>query len=49
MKEIMLCTSTEEEDIFVLSTELPSQLRRKAEVMLDHFSDSARFYETNNI
>ena len=49
MKEIMLCTSPEEEDIFVLSTELPSQLRRKAEIMLDHFSDSARFYETNNI
>ena len=49
MEEIMLCTSPENEDIFVLSTDLPSQLRRKAEIMLDHFNDSARFYETNNV
>ncbi len=49
MEEIMLCTSPDREDIFVLSTQLPSQLRRKAEIMLDHFGDSARFYETNNV
>lgn len=49
MEEMMLCTSPDREDIFVLSTELPAQLRRKAEIMLDHFGDSARFYETNNV
>ena len=49
MEELMLCTTPEKEDIFVLSTELPSQLRRKAEIMLDHYGDAALFYETNNV
>ena len=49
MEKVMLCAAPEKEDIFVLSTELPAQLRRKAEIMLDHFSDSSRYYETNNI
>ncbi|GEM_PF-1143098 len=47
--ELLLCTDKNKEDIFLLSDQLPEQLRRKAEIMLDHMNDSRLYYTTNNI
>lgn len=47
--EILLCTTPEKEDIFTFSTDFPKQLQKKAEIMLDHFNDGMRVYESNNI
>ncbi len=50
MDELFICAESDElEDIFTFSKKLPDQLIRKAEIMLDHMTDSARVYETNNI
>ena len=49
LEEVILCAEPEQEDIFVYSTQLVSQLRRKAEIMLDHMNDGCRVYETHNI
>ena len=49
LKKIVLCDTPEKEDIFTLSTKLLDQLRRKAEIMLDHVNDGFRAYESNNI
>ena len=43
-----LTDEPENEDIFVMTTALPAQLRRKAEIMLDHMRDADAVYETNN-
>ena len=43
-----LTQEPENEDIFVMTTALPAQLRRKAEIMLDHMRDADAIYETNN-
>ena len=43
-----LTQEPENEDIFVMTTALPAQLRRKAEIMLDHMRDADAVYETNN-
>lgn len=47
--EILLCTVPEMEDIFTFSTDFLMQLQTKAEIMLDHFNDGMRVYESNNI
>lgn len=44
----MLTDDPAKEDIFVMTTALPDQLIRKAEIMLDHMRDADRIYETNN-
>lgn len=49
MEELFACAAPEQEDIFTFSTELPKQLRKKAEIMLDHMIDGGRVFETNNI
>ena len=49
LEEIILCTTPEEEDIFRYSTNFIDQLRRKAEIMLEHMNDGKRVYETHNI
>ncbi len=49
LTEIILCDQPEREDIFVFSTDFLQQLQKKAEIMLDHFNDGSRVYETNNI
>ena len=50
MEELFVCAESDElEDIFTFSKKLPEQLIKKAEIMLDHMTDSARVYETNNI
>lgn len=49
MDKLFVCGSPAEEDIFTFSRELPDQLRKKAEIMLDHVTDGGRVYETNNI
>ena len=49
LEEIILCTEPEKEDIFLYSTEFINQLKRKAEIMLEHMNDGSRVYETHNI
>lgn len=49
LEELILCTTPEKEDIFLYSTEFINQLRRKAEIMLEHMNDGNRVYETHNI
>ena len=49
LEELILCTKPEKEDIFLYSTEFINQLRRKAEIMLEHMNDGNRVYETHNI
>ena len=49
LEEIILCTTPEKEDIFLYSTEFINQLKRKAEIMLEHMNDGIRVYETHNI
>lgn len=49
LEEVLLCTSPDQEDIFVYSTDFVLQMRRKAEIMLDHMNDGNRVYETHNI
>lgn len=49
LEEILLCTTPEKEDIFVYSTNFSAQMKRKAEIMLDHMNDGSRVYETHNI
>lgn len=49
LEEVILCTEPDKEDIFVYSTEFINQLKRKAEIMLDHMNDGSRVYETHNI
>lgn len=49
LEEIILCTTPEKEDIFRYSTNFIDQLRRKAEIMLEHMNDGNRVYETHNI
>lgn len=49
LEEIILCTTPEKEDIFLYSTEFVEQLKRKAEIMLEHMNDGCRVYETHNI
>ena len=49
MDELFTCADPEEEDIFTFSRNLPAQLVKKAEIMLDHMTDNGRVYETNNI
>lgn len=36
------------EDIFMMTTYLPKQLLRKAEIMINHMRDADDIYETNN-
>ena len=43
-----LTQEPENEDVFVMTTALPAQLRRKAEIMLTHMRDADAIYETNN-
>ena len=49
LEEIILCTTPEKEDIFLYSTDFINQLKRKAEIMLEHMNDGIRVYETHNI
>ena len=49
LEEIIFCTTPEKEDIFVYSTEFVKQLKRKAEIMVEHMNDGCRVYETHNI
>lgn len=48
-KELLQVTEPEMEDIFVLSRNIAGQIRRKAEIMLDHQLDGNRVFERNNI
>ncbi len=50
MEELFVCAESDAlEDIFTFSKNLPSQLIKKAEIMLNHMTDGGRVYETNNI
>jgi len=48
-KELLQVTEPEEEDVFVLSRNIAEQVRRKAEIMLDHQLDGNRVFERHNI
>lgn len=49
IEDLILCDVPQKEDIFVFSTQLGEQLKRKAGIMLDHMNDGMRVYESNNI
>ena len=48
-KELLQVTEPEAEDVFVLSQNIAKQIRRKAEIMLDHQLDGNRVFERHNI
>lgn len=48
-KELLQIAAPGQEDIFVLSPDIVSQIRRKAEIMLDHQLDGNRVFERHNI
>lgn len=47
--ELFPTTNEENEDIFTFGPHLADQIRRKAEIMLDHEIDAARVIEVHNI
>lgn len=48
-KELLQIAAPGQEDIFVLSPDIVSQIRKKAEIMLDHQLDGNRVFERHNI
>jgi hypothetical protein len=48
-EQIFHVTSEENEDVFVFGPNLVSQIRKKAEIMLNHELDSNRVFERHNI
>ncbi len=47
--QLLLHTDAEHEDIFVFGPDFVKQLRRKAEIMLDHIGEGSRVYVSHNI